>query len=217
MMASPNDATFLTSVPASPIVGRPPRVLITRPFLAPAAMELLEEQHFDILTMPVALNSDPVIEILRREKVDALIVHTTPVDARAIDAADGVKVISRAGAGVDPVDLDAATRRGIPVFVAYGANSRSVAEHSLPAIKAADAFGGGSPNPSGPAARVPRQTGRTHDRFRTRSDFLPQTTCNDRAVHTRGLWPRAARVRASSATTSRRPSMRSTTSSWRTR
>jgi hypothetical protein len=59
---------------------------------------------------------------------------------------------------------------------------------SLPAIKAAHAFGGGSRNPSGPAAAMPRQTGRTHDRSRTRSDFLRQTPCNERAVHTRATF-----------------------------
>ena len=56
---------------------------------------------------------------------------------------------------------------------------------SLSAIKVADAFGSGSRNPSGPAAVPPHQTGRTHDRFRTRSVFLQNTSCNERAVHTR--------------------------------
>jgi hypothetical protein len=56
---------------------------------------------------------------------------------------------------------------------------------SLAAIKAAHPLGRGSRNPSGPAAAMPRQTGRTHDRSRTGSDFLRQAPCNERAVHTR--------------------------------
>lgn len=53
------------------------------------------------------------------------------------------------------------------------------------AIKAAHPFGRGSRNPSGPAAGVPRKTGRTHDCHRTRSDFLALNPCTQGAVHTR--------------------------------
>jgi hypothetical protein len=67
-------------------------------------------------------------------------------------------------------------------------------------------FGCGSRNPSGPAAVLPQQTGRTHDRFRTRSDFFPKPPCIGRAVHTRPTLlriPRSAtqRVIARSAAT----------------
>ncbi len=55
------------------------------------------------------------------------------------------------------------------------------------AIKAAYAFGSGSRNPSGPADSVPRKTGRTHDCYRTRSDFLAPNPCIEWAVHTRAI------------------------------
>jgi D-3-phosphoglycerate dehydrogenase / 2-oxoglutarate reductase len=60
---------------------------------------------------------------------EALIVRSaTRVDAALIAAAPKLRVIARAGTGVDNVDLEAATARGILVMNAPGANSVSVAE-----------------------------------------------------------------------------------------
>ena len=60
---------------------------------------------------------------------DALIVRSATVVTRElIDAAPRLRVIARAGTGVDNVDVDAATERGIVVMNAPGANSISVAE-----------------------------------------------------------------------------------------
>src|SRR6476659_8973939 len=63
---------------------------------------------------------------------DALIVRSaTRVTAEVIAAAPKLRVIARAGTGVDNVDLDAASARGIVVMNAPGANSISVAELAL--------------------------------------------------------------------------------------
>src|SRR5436190_9208565 len=63
---------------------------------------------------------------------DALLVRSaTKVDAQLIAAAPRLRIIARAGTGVDNVDVDAATARGILVVNAPGANSISVAEHAL--------------------------------------------------------------------------------------
>ena len=63
---------------------------------------------------------------------DALIVRSaTKVDERLMQLAPRLRVIARAGTGVDNVDLSAATARGILVMNAPGANSISVAEHAL--------------------------------------------------------------------------------------
>ena len=62
---------------------------------------------------------------------DGLIVRSaTRVDADLIAAAPALRVIARAGTGVDNVDLDTASQRGILVVNAPGANSVSVAEHT---------------------------------------------------------------------------------------
>ena len=63
---------------------------------------------------------------------DALIVRSaTRVTAALISAAPQLRVVARAGTGVDNVDLDAASARGILVLNAPGANSISVAEHAF--------------------------------------------------------------------------------------
>src|SRR5437667_2657826 len=62
---------------------------------------------------------------------DGLLVRSaTTVDARLMDAAPKLRVIARAGTGVDNVDVAAASERGILVVNAPGANSISVAEHA---------------------------------------------------------------------------------------
>src|SRR5262245_36003244 len=62
---------------------------------------------------------------------DALLVRSaTKVDARLMDRAPRLRIIARAGTGVDNVDVAAASSRGILVVNAPGANSISVAEHA---------------------------------------------------------------------------------------
>ena len=63
---------------------------------------------------------------------DALMVRSaTQVDARLLDAAPQLRIVARAGTGVDNVDVAAASARGVLVVNAPGANSISVAEHAL--------------------------------------------------------------------------------------
>jgi len=63
---------------------------------------------------------------------DALIVRSaTQVTAGLLEAAPQLRIIARAGTGVDNVDVAAASARGVLVVNAPGANSISVAEHTL--------------------------------------------------------------------------------------
>ena len=63
---------------------------------------------------------------------DALVVRSrTRVTADLLEAATRLKVIGRAGIGVDNIDVDVATRRGIVVLNAPGGNVVSAAEHTL--------------------------------------------------------------------------------------
>lgn len=59
---------------------------------------------------------------------DALIVRSDKIDAEVIDAAKQLKIIVRAGAGYDNIDLAAASARGIVVENTPGQNSNAVAE-----------------------------------------------------------------------------------------
>ncbi len=63
---------------------------------------------------------------------DALIIRSaTKVTAEIIDAADKLKVIGRAGTGVDNVDKIAATKKGIVVMNTPGGNTITTAEHTI--------------------------------------------------------------------------------------
>ena len=78
-------------------------------------------------------------ETLKREAtdVDAILVRTeAQITAEVIDAAPRLKVIARHGAGVENIDLAAASDRGILVVNTPEANIESVAEHSVAMILA---------------------------------------------------------------------------------
>lgn len=68
---------------------------------------------------------------------DGVIIRIGYMDREAIMSAKNLRVIGRPGVGVDNIDLKAATERGIPVVIAPGANTLSVAEHTVGLIFAA--------------------------------------------------------------------------------
>lgn len=62
---------------------------------------------------------------------DGLIIRIGSIDRETMLQAKNLKVIGRPGVGVDDVDVKTATELGIPVVIAPGANTRSVAEHAF--------------------------------------------------------------------------------------
>ena len=60
--------------------------------------------------------------------VDAVIIRSDKVDNEVLDAAGQLKIVVRAGAGYDNVDLDAATAHNVVVMNTPGQNSNAVAE-----------------------------------------------------------------------------------------
>jgi D-3-phosphoglycerate dehydrogenase / 2-oxoglutarate reductase len=78
-----------------------------------------------------SLGTDGIPEGLAREKPDVLIVRSTKVPAAALAGASGLKAIIRAGAGVDNIDIPAATAAGIGVCNCPGTNSIAVAELTM--------------------------------------------------------------------------------------
>lgn len=76
---------------------------------------------------------------LVKEVVDAdyfLVSGRLPIDKTVLDAAKNLKMIQRTGVGTDMLDKEEIKKRGIPVYVNAGVNSRSVAEHTLMLILA---------------------------------------------------------------------------------
>jgi D-3-phosphoglycerate dehydrogenase len=101
-----------------------PRVLVREP-IAEAGIDLLRER-FDVDVDP---NGDLAERIADYEAI--VIRSATKLDADVIGRAHRLKVIGRAGVGVDNVDVDAATRRGIVVANAPESTVVSAAEHTI--------------------------------------------------------------------------------------
>ncbi|MEW9109724.1 hydroxyacid dehydrogenase [Cytobacillus gottheilii] len=90
-------------------------------------MELLD----GIADIYVADNQDPNNYLDEMKDADALIVRIAKCDGNAIENSPNLKVIGRTGVGYDTVDVETATKHGIPVVITPGANNRSVAEHAV--------------------------------------------------------------------------------------
>jgi D-3-phosphoglycerate dehydrogenase len=96
--------------------------------ISPSAVEVLKEPRWTVVT-PEQLKGDLAAQL---ESADALIVRSAvQVDSTLLEHARKLRVVGRAGVGVDNIDLDAATRKGIAVMNTPGANAVAVAEHTL--------------------------------------------------------------------------------------
>ncbi len=104
------------------------KVLIAAPIHV-RAIELFRKHGFDVVYSEYP-SEDELLELIRG--VDALVVRSKPVvSRRVIEAADKLRVIGRAGVGLDNIDVDAAKERGIAVFNVPSAPTRSVAELAI--------------------------------------------------------------------------------------
>src|SRR5881398_4070402 len=92
------------------------------------AVDLLRERHWSLVT-PEQMDGNLAAQV---ESADALIVRSAvQVNGELLSHAQKLRVIGRAGVGVDNIDLDAATKRGIAVMNTPGGNAVAVAEHTL--------------------------------------------------------------------------------------
>jgi D-3-phosphoglycerate dehydrogenase len=99
--------------------------------IAPAAIDLFrQDSTWNVVTPDQVAKKEQLIEQLK--DADALIVRSAVfVDAALLENAGKLRVIGRAGVGVDNIELDAATRHGIAVMNTPGANAIAVAEHTI--------------------------------------------------------------------------------------
>src|SRR6266540_3437799 len=108
------------------------RILIAEP-LAEAGVELLRAHHE--VDARAATTREELLAAVTR--VDALVVRSaTRVDAEVLEAGRNLKVVGRAGIGLDNVDVAAATRLGVMVVNAPQSNVISAAEHTIALILA---------------------------------------------------------------------------------
>lgn len=107
------------------------KVLIAteKPFAAVAVngiKEIFNEAGFETVLLEKYTEKSELLAAV--EAVDAIIIRSDKVDAEVLDAAKNLKIVVRAGAGYDNVDLEAATAHGVVVMNTPGQNSNAVAE-----------------------------------------------------------------------------------------
>jgi D-3-phosphoglycerate dehydrogenase len=105
-----------------------PRVLISDK-LSPAAVAIFKERGVEVDVKP-GLDKDELAKIIG--DYDGLAIRSaTKVTAKLLEHAKKLKVIGRAGIGVDNVDIPAATARGVIVMNTPFGNSITTAEHAI--------------------------------------------------------------------------------------
>jgi len=109
-----------------------PIVLVTAATVSDLAQKLLRDGGADIEFMPGVIDEDALVAALSKGTVAAVLLRgSPPLTERVFAAARGLKIVAKHGAGVDSVDIAGATKHGIAVMVAGGANADAVAEHAL--------------------------------------------------------------------------------------
>ena len=100
--------------------------------LSQQGLDILQKAGFEA-HVKTKLPREELLKVIK--DYDALIVRSaTKVTADLIAAADRLKVVGRAGSGLDNVDTQAATRRGIVVMNTPGGNTVTTAEHTMAMI-----------------------------------------------------------------------------------
>ncbi len=97
--------------------------------LSQKGVEILKKAGLDV-EVKTGMKPDELAENI--SNYHGLVVRSaTKVTSRIIDAASNLKVIGRAGSGLDNVDITAATKKGIVVMNAPGGNTITTAEHTI--------------------------------------------------------------------------------------
>ena len=107
----------------------PPKVLVADSISSGGIDELGRDNALDI-SVQTKLGEARLVELI--PQFSAIIVRSeTKITAQVLNAATKLRVVGRAGVGVDNVDVDTATRRGVLVLNAPGGNTVSTAEHAF--------------------------------------------------------------------------------------
>ena len=105
------------------------KILIADPISPRGAEELSRDGALEVVTR-TGLSESELVEII--SQFSAIVVRSqTKVTAAVLNAGAQLRVVGRAGVGVDNVDVETATRRGVIVLNAPGGNTVSTAEHTF--------------------------------------------------------------------------------------
>ena len=91
--------------------------------------EVVEKAGYELKMLEKYTDKAQLLEAVA--DVDALIIRSDKVTAEVLAAAKNLKIVVRAGAGYDNVDLEAATERGVVVMNTPGQNANAVAELTI--------------------------------------------------------------------------------------
>jgi len=91
--------------------------------------EIVNKAGFEISILEKYTAKDQLLEAVK--DVDALIVRSDIVDETVIQAAKNLKIVVRAGAGYDNIDLKASSAKGVVVMNTPGQNANAVAELAI--------------------------------------------------------------------------------------
>src|SRR6185295_3504657 len=96
----------------------------------PAGVEAIERTGSIAATVHNTLARDKLLEIV--PEFDGIIVRSaTAIDRELLQKATRLKVVGRAGVGVDNVDIETATERGVLVMNSPGGSTTTTAEHAI--------------------------------------------------------------------------------------
>ena len=102
------------------------RVLVADAIALEGLAPLRDDARFDLVVKP-GLKGEELADAIA--DADAVLVRSsTRITRESLSRAHRLKAIGRAGVGVDTIDVDAATERGIPVLTAPAGNTTSAAE-----------------------------------------------------------------------------------------
>jgi D-3-phosphoglycerate dehydrogenase len=111
------------------------KILVCDP-VSPKGIALLQQQvGFDVKVLDKRLTESELVPLVS-EAVAMVVRSETKVTRAVMEAAPGLRVVGRAGVGVDNVDVEAATQRGIVVMNTPGGNTISTAEMTFSMLMA---------------------------------------------------------------------------------
>ena len=131
--------------------------------LSPKGVEVLERAGFSV-AVKTKLSKDELLKEIAN--YEAIIVRSaTKVTKEVIEAGGRLRIVGRAGTGLDNVDTEAATRRGIVVMNTPGGNTITTAEHTMSMIASM-------------SRKIPQATNSMKDGKWEKSKFMGSELCN---------------------------------------
>src|SRR6478736_1690119 len=109
------------------------KILVCDP-ISPKGIALLQQRpEFEVVVLPKRLSEAELLPIVA-DAVAMVVRSETKITRKVLEAASKLRVVGRAGVGIDNVDVEAATQRGVVVMNTPGGNTITTAELSFAMI-----------------------------------------------------------------------------------